>query len=145
MKHYEILLIFKPTLTEEEVKTKFDFIKEVITKNGGEIAGVTDMGTRKLAYKIDKYERGSYFVIYFTAPASLIAELTRNVRISEEIIRFLVVKYESKLEISAWKKLSKGQKLFIPKPREQKKPRVEKVEKAEKVENEEENKEETNK
>lgn len=129
MKHYEILLIFKPTLTEEEVKAKFDFIKEVITKNGGEIAGVTDMGTRKLAYKIDKYERGSYFVVYFTAPANLIAELTRNVRISEEIIRFLVVKYENKLEVSAWEKLSKGQKLFVAKQREPRKPKVEKVEK----------------
>lgn len=115
MKHYELLFILKPTLTEDEAKVKVDFIKEVITKNGGEIASVVEMGTRKLAYKIDKYERGTYVVIYFTAPTSLTAELVRNVRITEEVIRFLTVKYENKREIAAWEKLSKGQKLVSAK------------------------------
>ncbi|ARR00587.1 30S ribosomal protein S6 [Campylobacter porcelli] len=115
MRHYELLFILKPTLTEDEVKVKADFIKEIITKNGGEIASVVEMGTRKLAYKIDKYERGTYFVIYFKAPTQLIAELVRNLRITEEVIRFLPVKYENKKEITAWEKLSKGQKLTQPK------------------------------
>lgn len=119
MRHYELLFILKPTLTEDEAKLKEDFVKEVISKNGGEIVGVTDMGTRKLAYKIDKYERGNYKVYYFRAPANLISELVRNIRITEEIIRFLVVKYETKLEISAWEKLSKGLKL-TPQKREKK-------------------------
>ncbi|WP_086233249.1 30S ribosomal protein S6 [Campylobacter devanensis] len=115
MRHYELLFILKPTLTEDEVKVKADFIKEIITKNDGEIASVVEMGTRKLAYKIDKYERGTYFVIYFKAPTQLIAELVRNLRITEEVIRFLPVKYENKKEIAAWDKLSKGQKLTQPK------------------------------
>ena len=115
MRHYELLFILKPTLTEDEVKVKANFIKEIITKNGGEIASVVEMGTRKLAYKIDKYERGTYFVIYFKAPTQLIAELVRNLRITEEVIRFLPVKYENKKEIAAWDKLSKGQKLTQPK------------------------------
>lgn len=145
MKHYEVLFIVKPTLTDEEVKTKVDFVKDVISKNGGEIARVEEMGARKLAYKIDKYERGVYFVIYFTAPTELIAELTRNIRITEDIIRFLVVKYENKKEISVWEKLSKGIKLATIKPRERK-PRPEKAkvseEKVEKSEAVEETKEE---
>ena len=87
----------------------------MFTKNGGEIANVVEMGTRKLAYKIEKYERGTYFVIYFKAPTQLIAELVRNLRITEEVIRFLPVKYENKKEIAAWEKLSKGQKLVQPK------------------------------
>ena len=131
MKHYELLFILKPTLTEEEVKAKVDFVKEVITKNGGQIARVEEMGTRKLAYKIEKYERGVYFVIYFTAPSELIAELTRNIRITEDIIRFLVVKYENKREIAAWERLCKGIKQTIKKetrePRAPREPRAEKV------------------
>lgn len=121
MRHYEVLFILKPTLNEDEVKAKVDFIKEVITKNGGEIASVIEMGTRKLAYEIKKYERGMYFVIYFKAPAQLISELVRNMRITEEIIRFLTVKYESKAEISAWEKLSKGYKFSqaIKKPKKE--------------------------
>ncbi|ASM34683.1 30S ribosomal protein S6 [Campylobacter sputorum subsp. bubulus] len=126
MRHYEVLFILKPTLTEDEAKAKLDFVKEVITKNGGEIASVIEMGTRKLAYTIKKYDRGNYFVIYFKAPANLIAELVRNLRITEEIIRFLTVKYENKLEISAWEKLSKGIKFseIAKKERSQKEPRT---------------------
>ncbi|WP_139453450.1 30S ribosomal protein S6 [Campylobacter armoricus] len=108
MRHYEVLFILKPTLTEEEVSAKLEFVKEVLTKNGAQIESVVPMGTRKLAYKIKKYERGTYFVIYFKAPTNLIAELERILRITEEVIRFLIVKYENKKEIIAWEKLSKG-------------------------------------
>ncbi|EAK0817581.1 30S ribosomal protein S6 [Campylobacter lari] len=108
MRHYEVLFILKPTLTEEEVSAKLEFVKEVLTKNGAEIESVVPMGTRKLAYKIKKYERGTYFVIYFKAPTNLIAELERVLRITEEVIRFLIVKYENKKEIAAWERLSKG-------------------------------------
>lgn len=108
MKHYEVLFILKPTLTEEEVNLKVDFVKEILTKNGGEIESIVPMGTRKLAYTIKKHERGTYFVIYFKAPPSLIAELQRVLGITEEIIRFLIVKYENQKEISAWEKLSRG-------------------------------------
>ncbi|WP_257939248.1 30S ribosomal protein S6 [Campylobacter lari] len=108
MRHYEVLFILKPTLTEEEVSAKLEFVKEVLTKNGAEIESVVPMGTRKLAYKIKKYERGTYFVIYFKAPTNLIVELERVLRITEEVIRFLIVKYENKKEIAAWEKLSKG-------------------------------------
>ncbi|EAL5902096.1 30S ribosomal protein S6 [Campylobacter lari] len=108
MRHYEVLFILKPTLTEEEVSAKLEFVKEVLKKNGAEIESVVPMGTRKLAYKIKKYERGTYFVIYFKAPTNLIAELERVLRITEEVIRFLIVKYENKKEIAAWERLSKG-------------------------------------
>ncbi|MCZ6172762.1 30S ribosomal protein S6 [Campylobacter ureolyticus] len=126
MKHYEVLFILKPTLTEDEIKEKVDFVKEIITKNGGEVASVIEMGARKLAYTIDKYERGVYFVIYFTAPTSLIEELVRNLRYNEDVIRFLTVKYENKKEIAAWEKLSKGIKFSPAKTqRKPRKPRVE--------------------
>lgn len=131
MRHYELLFILKPTLTEEEVKAKVDFVKEVITKNGGEIASVVEMGTRKLAYAIKKYERGTYFVIYYKAPPSLIAELIRNVRITEDIIRFLSVKYENKREIAAWDRLVKGIKQTIK--RESREPKAPRENKAEKI------------
>lgn len=108
MKHYEVLFILKPTLTEDEINAKLEFVKETLTKNGANIESVVPMGTRKLAYKIKKYERGTYFVIYFKAPTNLISELERILRITEEVIRFLIVKYENKKEIAAWEKLSKG-------------------------------------
>ncbi|NPA81563.1 MAG: 30S ribosomal protein S6 [Epsilonproteobacteria bacterium] len=105
MRHYELLIVLRPTLTEEEVKAKVDFVKEVIEKNGGEIASLQDFGMRKLAYEIDKHQRGHYFVFYYKAPPSAIAEIERIVRITEEIIRFLTVKYENKKEINQWESL----------------------------------------
>ena len=113
MKHYEVLFILKPTLTEDELTQGVDFVKEIITKNGGEVASVIEMGARKLAYQIKKFERGVYYVIYFTAPTDLIQELVRNIRYNENIIRYLTVKYENKQEVAAWEKLSKGIK-FSP-------------------------------
>jgi small subunit ribosomal protein S6 len=108
MKHYELLFVVKPTLTQEETTAKFDFIKSVLEKNGCEIKAVKDMGVRKLAYEIEKFERGHYFVLYFTAPPSSIEEILRNLRLTEEIIRFLNVKFEKKKEIAQWEKLVKA-------------------------------------
>ncbi len=108
MRHYELLFVVKPTLTEEEVKAKFDFIKGVMEKNSCEIVTVQDMGVRKLAYEIEKFERGHYFVIYYKANPSDIEEILRNLRLTEEVIRFLNVKYISKKEVANWEKLTKG-------------------------------------
>ena len=117
MKHYELLFILKPTLTEEEVSAKVDFVKEILTKNGANIASVQSMGTRKLAYTVKKYERGTYFVVYFEAPTQAIAEVERIIRITEDIIKFLTVKFENKKEIAAWEKMSKGIKLNKKEPK----------------------------
>ncbi|AXX93400.1 30S ribosomal protein S6 [Malaciobacter molluscorum LMG 25693] len=106
LKHYETMFILKPTLTEEETKAQIEIVKSNIEKNGGEIVSFDDMGTRQLAYEIEKNKRGYYFVIYFKAPANAILELERNYRINEQILRFIFIKYESKKEITAWTKMS---------------------------------------
>jgi len=108
MKHYELLFVLKPTLTEEENKAKFDDIMSVLEKNGCEVASVNDMGVRKLAYQIEKFERGHYYVIYFKANSSVIDEILRNLRYNEEVIRFLNVKFENKKEVENWEKMSKS-------------------------------------
>jgi len=65
------------------------------------------MGVRKLAYEIQKFERGHYYVIYFKADPKAIEEILRNLRYTEEVIRFLNIKYENKREIAQWEKMSK--------------------------------------
>lgn len=105
MKHYETMFIVKPTLVEEEIKQKIDFYKDAIAKNGGSIQTCLDMGMRNLAYEIKKHKRGYYFVIYFTAEPKSILELERLYRINEDILRFIVIKYESKKEQKAWQTL----------------------------------------
>ena len=102
---YETAFILQPTLTEEEIRQKIEFIKEVLVKLGAEIKAVNEMGMRELAYKIKKFERGYYVMIYFIAKPSVIKELERIYRITEEVIRFLTIKYTRKVEIKAWEKM----------------------------------------
>lgn len=106
IKHYETMFIVKPTLTEEETKAQVELVKSNIEKNGGEIVACDDIGSRPLAYEIEKQKRGYYFVAYFKAPTDSILELERNYRINENIMRFIFVKYENKKEIAAWTKMS---------------------------------------
>lgn len=67
MRHYETMFILKPTLVEEEIKSKIEFYREVITKHHGVIETSLDMGMRNLAYEIKKHKRGYYYVAYFKA------------------------------------------------------------------------------
>jgi len=105
MRHYENLLIVKPTLTDEETKSLLAEIDEVITSNGGEIHGRDNMGMRKLAYPIDKNLRGHYYVVYYTMAPASIAEVERRFRINETLLRFVTMKYDSKREVAAWTKM----------------------------------------
>jgi len=105
MRHYENLVILKHTLTAEEIVGELKAIEEVITSNGAEIAATDDMGMRKLAYPIQKNERGYYYVIYYTVNPSAINEIERRFRINENLLRFMTVKYDSKKEVTAWNKM----------------------------------------
>ncbi len=102
MRCYETMFILKPTLTAEEISAKIEFFKGILTGNGASIEGVIDMGMRNLAYEIKKCKRGYYFVIYFKAAPNLVAELERNYRINEDIIRFIVINYKTKTEQKNW-------------------------------------------
>ena len=106
MRHYELLVILKPTLTDEEKSSQVEFLKDLLGKNEALIEAIEDKGTRNLAYEIQKHKRGHYYVIYFKAPSSAIAEIERMIRFNEEIIKFMTVKYENKKEIAFWETLS---------------------------------------
>ncbi len=111
MRNYENLVIVKPTLTAEEIQASVKAIEEVITSNGGEIAATDSMGMRKLAYPIDKNERGYFHVIYYTIAPSAINEIERRFRINEELLRFVTIKYDTNREVTAFNQLvAKAQK-----------------------------------
>jgi len=105
MNHYETLFVVKPTLTEEEIKSQIEKVKAVLEKEGAELVATDDMGMRKLAYPVQKNNRGYYTVLLFKAKGDTIAELERNLRINEEVIKFLTVKYTKTKEIAQFNKL----------------------------------------
>jgi len=105
MNCYETLFVVKPTLTEEEIASQIAKVKDVLTKEGAELLGTNDMGMRKLAYPVQKNDRGYYTVLFYKAEGTVINELERNLKISEDVIKFLTVKYSNTKEMAQFDKL----------------------------------------
>jgi small subunit ribosomal protein S6 len=102
---YETLFVIKPTLTEEETVAQVAKMKEVLAKVDAELLATDDMGMRRLAYPVEKNERGYYTILYYKANGEAIAEIERNLRINEDVIKFLTVKYVKNKEIAQFDKL----------------------------------------
>jgi len=105
MNCYETLFVVKPTLTEEEIAAQIAKVKDVLAKVEAELVATDDMGMRKLAYPVEKNNRGYYTVLYYKANGEAIAEIERNLKINEEVIKFLTVKYSKNKEIAQFDKL----------------------------------------
>ena len=93
MNNYESVVIVNPNLEEESIKNLEKKFSDLINTDGN-VTSVEEMGKRKLAYEIKKQKEGFYFVIKFEAKPELIAELERNYRITDEVMKFIVVKEE---------------------------------------------------
>ena len=76
-----------------------------LAREGAELVGTNEMGMRKLAYQVEKHNRGYYTVLFYKAEGTTIDELERNLRINEDIIKFLTVKYTKNKEIAQFDKL----------------------------------------
>lgn len=105
MNCYETLFVVKPTLTEEEIAAQITKVKDVLAKEGAELLGTNDMGMRKLAYPVQKNDRGYYTVLFYKAGGTVISELERNLKINEDVIKFLTVKYSNTKEMAQFNKL----------------------------------------
>ena len=92
MNSYELLYILNNELSDEAKGAGVEKLNAVVTDNGGTIDGIDKWGTRKLAYPIDYKTEGYYVLVNFTAPATLPDELERVMRITDAVIRFLIVK-----------------------------------------------------
>ena len=93
MNKYESVVIINPEVDEEGVKALENTFTDMINKNG-KVSKVDELGKKKLAYEVKKFAEGTYVVFYFEANTSLIAELERNYRITDEVIKFITVKLD---------------------------------------------------
>ena len=94
MRKYETIFILHPSLEEEAVKANIEKFKGVIENCGGTVENVDFWGKRKLAYEIAKVNEGYYTLINFAAGAELPSELDRIFRITDGVIRHIIVKDE---------------------------------------------------
>ena len=89
---YEVMFILRPDLDEEATAAAIDRIAGVVTGQGGRVEKVDRWGKRKLAYEIKGYQDGFYSVMEFEGTPDVVAELDRVLRISDEVIRGLIVR-----------------------------------------------------
>jgi len=88
--NYELLYIVHPDL-ESSIDKITDRVRSFIEKRDGKISYEENWGKRKLAYEIKKAEVGIYLLWYFNAPKKNIAKIEKDMRLSEEILRYLVI------------------------------------------------------
>ena len=92
MREYEVAFVAQPDLDESSLNALIEKAKIWITGNGGEIAKVDVWGRRRLAYPIRKQTEGQYVIISANLPPAATREIERNMRFTEQVMRFLVVR-----------------------------------------------------
>lgn len=95
MKKYEIMYIVNASLDDAQFAGVQERLHETITANGGSIDKVDDWGIKEFAYEIDHMKKGHYVVINVSATNEGIFEFQRLSRISNNVVRIMVVKTEA--------------------------------------------------
>lgn len=96
MNKYELAVVVSAKIEDEERAAVVDKCKALIERFGGTITNVDDWGKKKLAYEIQKMKEGFYYFIQFEAESSAPAEIESRIRIMDNVLRYLVVKNETK-------------------------------------------------
>lgn len=93
MNKYESVIIITPNIDDDKRKEVITKV-ETLINNNGKVTNVEEKGKKKLAYEIQKCKEAYYVIFYFEAESTFIAELERNFRITDEIIKFMTVREE---------------------------------------------------
>jgi small subunit ribosomal protein S6 len=96
MRVYEELFIVKPDAPEEEVDAYIGQLKELITNGKGTVEKADKWGTRKLAYRVQKYNEGIYVLFQFSSSPELVKEIERRMRVTDMVIKFITVRIDEK-------------------------------------------------
>lgn len=91
MRKYEVMYIIRSDIEQEAVQATIEKFQGIIN-NGGEVSKHDVMGKRRLAYEINKFRDGIYVLVHFNANNEVVNELDRVMKISDEIVRYLIVR-----------------------------------------------------
>ncbi len=95
MRKYEVMYIIRPDLDEEQTTAVIEKFQNLLTNQGATVTKTEKWGKRRLAYELKDYLEGQYVVVQFESEAGAAAELERVMKITDEVIRDLVIRQES--------------------------------------------------
>jgi small subunit ribosomal protein S6 len=91
---YEVMYIVRPDVEEADLDKLIEGFEKNVTDGGGEVKSTEKMGRRRLAYTVRKFNDGFYILMTVIAAGSLIAEIERRLRVSEQVIKFITVRID---------------------------------------------------
>jgi small subunit ribosomal protein S6 len=92
MRTYEVMIIVRPDLTDEDLDRLISTLEGHITTGGGTVKSIERMGKRRLAYVVRKFADGVYVLYTVEGEGRIIRELERRLRVAEPVIKFLTVR-----------------------------------------------------
>ncbi len=92
LRDYELIVILSPEIGDDAVTESIDRVSQSITSHGGEVVEVNHWGRRRLAYPIKRHMEGNYVASQVKMDPTQIVEFENSLRISEDVIRHLIVK-----------------------------------------------------
>lgn len=98
---YETILIARPEIDDAAMTTILDKLEAVVADGGGRVLDRDDWGKRKMAYPIEKQQKGHYIRLHMAAPPTAIAELERRIRIEDQLVRFMTVQLGKAVDVEA--------------------------------------------
>lgn len=101
LRNYETLYILSPKCPDNDVNKICKAFEDIISKTGGELVKTERWGKKRLAYEVKKNREGFYVMLQFKGTNKLVRELERNMRITEDVIRFLTVRIDDKIKIES--------------------------------------------
>ncbi len=97
MREYETTVIVQPEISAEGTEAIMAKMDAVLESQGTTRLMCNDLGKRKLAYEVRKFQKGHYYVLSFLDDGKVVSELERNLRIEESVLRFMTVKVEDEV------------------------------------------------
>ena len=97
MNKYEVMYVIDAALEDSARNELISYFSGIVEKNAGTIDRVDEWGKRRLAYAINYKTEGYYVLLYIQGPSELPRELERNFQINDNVLRYLVIRYEGEL------------------------------------------------
>lgn len=94
MPYYETVFIARQDVSAKQVEDYTKAFTKIVNDNGGKVKKTESWGLRNLAYKIKKNKKGHYVLIHSDAPAAAIAEMERNIKLNEDVLRHMTVRID---------------------------------------------------
>ena len=97
MNQYEVMYVIDTALDDQTRSDLIARFSALVTANGGTVDRVDEWGKRRLAYASNYKTEGYYVLMYVTAPSELPHEIERNMKINDNVLRYLVIRFEGEL------------------------------------------------